>query len=123
MAHINPHNPLQFIVVKHNGKFEWILPEEIYFIQGSGKTAKFYTADPLGQKPFRVLTDGHNLGHYRNLLDHGFLAVNQSFMVNQRHILRIEEDKSVALRHTFEHAPISFSKNCYTKFMALRKQR
>ena len=118
MAQITLPKTLPVITARHNGKIQLILPEEIYYIKACGKNVLLFVADPLGQLPFRVLTDGKNIGQYAFLLQQGFVAASRSYMVNCRKILDIN-DKSIRLRCPFEHEPIIFSKPCYRAFLAL----
>ncbi len=120
---MEPNNPpLHLIAVKHNGKTECMLPEEIVYLQGSGKTTSFFAGEAQQPRPERVLTDGHNLGHFAYLLKHGFILVNQSVMVNMRYMLKIVDGKYIVLRCNWEHEPIRFSERCLKMFKRITNQ-
>ena len=87
VASHSPANPLR-VVAEGSDAFHLIDPQEIEFVESRRNYAHIHAL--RGREPFRTRS---TLQHMNTLLDPAsFLRINRSYIVNLRHVLRIERN-------------------------------
>lgn len=84
-------------IADERGKFYFYL-HDIVYLQGDGCYTTFYISDAQRTDKLLKVVTCHNLGHYKNLLKHGFAQANQRVIFNLKYLLSISRSYEVKLR-------------------------
>jgi DNA-binding LytR/AlgR family response regulator len=76
---------LPYIFVKHGSRFKKLNFEDIKYLEADGSYCKITTAD-------KEYTLSGNLNHFSEQLDHNFLRIHRSYMVNVGSITSLDAD-------------------------------